>query len=89
MARPPRVNVNFPTILIAADRHETKVVIKDLSASGFRIEHFDDLKAGDVVILRMDKGRTVDARIEWSLGNEAGGQFLDGDPSANLPGIPA
>ncbi|MCW3797166.1 PilZ domain-containing protein [Sphingomonas sp. BN140010] len=79
MSRAPRVDVEFLVMLIAADGHETQVVIRDLSASGFRIEHSDDLQAGDLVTLRLDKGRTVHARIQWSLGNEAGGQFLDRD----------
>ena len=86
MTRALRVNVDQPAILIAADGHETRVVIRDVSAAGFRIEHFDDLKPGDPVTLRLDKGETIAARIQWSLGNEAGGQFLDGSPLANLPG---
>lgn len=83
MARATRINVNMPALLLATDGHQTRVVIRDLSADGFRIEHFDDLRVGDVVELRPDKGRPLRARIQWSLGNEAGGLFLDRDP---LPG---
>ena len=86
MTRALRVNVDEPAILVAADGHEARVVIKDVSATGFRIEHFDDLEPGDVVTFRLGKGETIAARIQWSLGNEAGGQFLDGCPLADLPG---
>jgi len=83
MTRAPRINVNMPALLLATDGHQTRVIIKDLSAEGFRIEHFDDLQPGDLVELHPDKGQALRARIQWSLGNEAGGLFLDPDP---LPG---
>ena len=68
-------------MLVASDGHETSVVIRDVSAAGFRLEHRDDLYPGDRVSLRLDKGQTYEARIEWSLGNEAGGRFLDSEPA--------
>jgi hypothetical protein len=53
------------------------VKVKDISAEGFRIEHEDDLRTGDQVVLRIGKGRELLACIHWALGNEAGGRFID------------
>jgi len=80
MKRAPRVGVEFPAILVAADGHQSKVTVKDVSARGFRLEHFDDLHEGDEVELRLDKGEVLRGRLQWSLGNEAGGVFLDLPP---------
>lgn len=81
MTRAPRVGVEFPAILVAADGHESKVLVKDVSARGFRLEHFDDLREGDEVELRLDKGEVLRGRLQWTLGNEAGGLFLDLPPN--------
>jgi hypothetical protein len=76
MGRETRINVEFRATMIAADGHATAVVIRDVSARGFRIEHSDDLIAGDTVMLRIDKGEELKACIQWCLGREAGGIFL-------------
>lgn len=80
MKRGPRVEVEFAAVLVAADGHQSKVTVKDVSARGFRLEHFDDLHEGDEVELRLDKGEVLRGRLQWSLGNEAGGIFLDPPP---------
>ena len=81
MTRGPRVGVEFPAILVAADGHQSRVTVKDVSARGFRLEHVDDLHEGDEIELRLDKGETLRGRLQWSLGNEAGGLFLDPPPT--------
>ncbi len=81
MQRPPRIRLNNAAKMIAADGHETEVVIVDVSASGFRIEHADDLHEGDRITLVMAKAEKVRATIRWSIGREAGGTF-DEEPSA-------
>lgn len=83
MARGPRVGVEFPAVLVSADGHESKVTVRDVSARGFRLEHFDDLREGDEVTLRLDKGETLKGRLQWTLGNEAGGVFLDPPPEVS------
>lgn len=83
MARGPRVGVEYPAILVAADGHQSRVTVKDVSAQGFRIEHFDDLRQGDEIELRLDKGESLRGRLQWVLGNEAGGLFLDPPPQVS------
>lgn len=83
MTRGPRVGVEYPAILVARDGHQSKVTVKDVTARGFRLEHFDDLHEGDEIELRLEKGETVLARIQWTLGNEAGGLFLDPPPTVD------
>ncbi|GAA4003600.1 PilZ domain-containing protein [Sphingomonas humi] len=73
--RANRIAVNLPAVMIAADGHETSVIIRDLSSAGFRLEHQDDLFVGDLITLVIAKGERVAATVQWSLGNEAGGRF--------------
>jgi hypothetical protein len=70
-------------LMVASDGHCTAITIGDISAKGFRIEHLDDLKAGDDVVIVLPKGERIPARIQWSVGREAGGVFLS-DVSASL-----
>jgi hypothetical protein len=83
MSRAPRVGVEFAAILVASDGHQSRVTVKDVSARGFRLEHFDDLHAGDEIELRFDKGEVLRGQLQWSLGNEAGGVFMDVPPSVD------
>ncbi|WP_114226971.1 MULTISPECIES: PilZ domain-containing protein [Sphingomonas] len=83
MARGPRVGVEYAAVLVSADGHQSKVTVKDVSARGFRLEHFDDLREGDEIELRLDKGETLRGRLQWTLGNEAGGLFLDPPPTVD------
>jgi hypothetical protein len=70
-------------LLVASDGHCTDITVRDISAAGFRIEHSDDLEAGDDVFIILPKGERMPARIQWSVGREAGGVFLS-DVSASL-----
>jgi hypothetical protein len=69
--------VEYHVVLVIADGYECSVKVADISAEGFSIEHEDDLRTGDEVVLRIGKGRELLARIHWALGNEAGGRFVD------------
>ena len=81
MQRPPRIRLESAAKMIAADGHETEVMILDVSAVGFRLEHADDLQAGDRITLVTAKAERIRASIRWSIGKEAGGTF-DEEPMA-------
>jgi hypothetical protein len=75
--RPARTDVNMRATLTTHDGRELNVKIRDLSGSGFRIEHSGELLAGDRVLLQAGRHGAVPAQIRWALGGEAGGQFLE------------
>jgi hypothetical protein len=81
--RSARIGVEYSAILVSSDDHQCKVTVRDVSAAGFRIEHFDDLREGDLIELRLDKGEVLRGRLQWCLGNEAGGIFLDPPPQVD------
>jgi hypothetical protein len=49
--------------MIAADGQRTEVTILDVSASGFRLEHADDLRPGDRITLVTAKTAKIRASI--------------------------
>jgi hypothetical protein len=76
-SRPTRIDINIGALLTTADGHSFAVVIRELSAKGFRLEHDDDLLVGEHVSLKVGSDDAVAAEIKWALGREAGGQFLE------------
>lgn len=78
--RPRRVDVNIEAVLTTSDRHSFKVVVRDLSAGGFRIELDDEVIVGEHVFLKVGPRDALPAVIKWALGREAGGHFLDEVP---------
>ena len=74
--RPHRVDVSYPAVLVASDGHESPVIVRDISANGFRLEVSDELIVGERVELRVGKEEPVTAEIRWARGSEAGGVFL-------------
>ena len=82
MARPgpndraPRVDLRRFAALINSDGIEAPVVILDVSRGGFRVEVGEDLRVGERVTLRVERGDRFPAEIRWTLGREAGGVFL-------------
>lgn len=74
--RAPRIDVQRPAVLVDSDGRETGVLILDVSSGGFRLQVEDDLKIGEFVTLRVERGQEFPAQIRWALGNEAGGVFL-------------
>ena len=77
-ARPPRIDVRRPAVLVDSEGHEGGVTILDVSRGGFRLEVTDAPLVGELVTLRVERGEEFPAQIRWVLGNEAGGVFLDG-----------
>ena len=74
--RATRVEVDFEGVLTAADGYVSRVVVRDLSAEGFRVEVTDDLHVGELVSLQIGKEPAVSCKIKWIRGSEAGGTFL-------------
>jgi hypothetical protein len=81
--RPVRIDVSFDAVVTASDGQRVPAVVRDLSASGFRLEIREELLPGEHIILQVGKGIPLVAQIQWSLGNEAGASFL-GDVDAGL-----
>ena len=75
--RETRISVSYEGVLTTADGHEVTVVVRDVSASGFRIELAEELLEGELVQMRIGKQATIAAEIKWALGGEAGGVFLE------------
>ncbi len=73
--RAPRVDLRKSATLINSDHTEIKVIVLDVSGSGFRLQVTENLKIGEFVTLRVDS-EDVPAQIRWVLGDEAGGAFL-------------
>lgn len=74
--RAPRVDLRRTATLINSDGLEMKVVVLDISASGFRLEVPEAPRIGEYVTLKVERGESFQAQIRWALGTEAGGVFL-------------
>lgn len=61
--------------LRASGEKPFRVEVRDLSVSGFRIESFVDLKAGDRIWLRLPALEARHARVVWVEGYQAGCAF--------------
>jgi hypothetical protein len=83
--RPTRVDVNIEAVLTTCDGHSYTVVIRDLSAKGFRIALDDHVIVGEHVSLKVGSRDAMIGEIKWALGREAGGHFLDGVPDVDNP----
>ena len=75
--RPRRIDTRINAILIDSRGREYRVIVGDLSESGFRLETDEPLDIGEKVWLRVDRGVAIAAEIRWALGREAGGLFLE------------
>ena len=71
-----RIDVRYDAMLVTSDGNEVSVIVKDLSADGFRIDIDEELRVGEQVVLRTRRGSDMPALIVWILGTEAGGRFL-------------
>lgn len=71
----------FRTILIVAklivDGHERFCLIRDASTSGLKIKLFSPLPDHDRLAVELANGRQYQVRCVWSVGENAGLQFLD------------
>ena len=76
-----RIDVRRHATVINSDGAEIDAEILDVSAQGFRIKLDDQLRVGELVVLRVDH-EMLEAEIRWALGGEAGGRFVSPiDPS--------
>jgi hypothetical protein len=75
--RASRAEVNFDGVLTTSDGHTVPVVVKDVSARGFRVQVKEELFPGELVRLAVGKSSPVQAEIRWALGGEAGGVFIE------------
>lgn len=85
--RAPRIAANNQAVLVTAEGDDIPVVIRDVSASGFRLVASETLYVGenifvgDEVLIQPARGKTFRAKIVWALGCEAGGIFLEPPPA--------
>jgi hypothetical protein len=75
--RTTRVAVDIDAALTTSDGHTFKVLVRDLSAQGFRLELDEEVLVGEQVSLQVGSKGVFAAEIIWALGREAGGQFLE------------
>ena len=76
--RAPRQPVFKDATLILPDGARVKAVIKDLTATGARVEYFHQTQLpGAVVIAAALLRLRCNARVVWQTGSAAGLQFLD------------
>lgn len=73
--RPIRIGIRHPTFLVRADGSKTPATITNVSQKGFRLNLPETLTPGEEVVVQGEAG-DVPAQIRWSLGNAAGGIFL-------------
>ena len=64
--------------LINSDGRAFPIYVKDLSRAGFSLEHRgDDLRLGEIVIIRSHRGTEARAEIKWTTEAEAGAVFIE------------
>lgn len=74
--RSPRVDVRRPVVIVDSDGTECLATILDISSGGFRLDLSENLRIGEFITVRVERGGEFPAQIRWALGNEAGGVFL-------------
>ncbi len=64
--------------LINSDGRAFPVYVKNLSRAGFTLEHrAQDLRLGEIVIIRSHHGTEARCEIKWTTEVEAGGVFIE------------
>jgi hypothetical protein len=81
ISRRQRIEVSHEAKLVTSLGAEHDVTITDVSAGGFRLRTDVTMPIGEHVFLRVDRYGDFPAQIRWSLGQDAGGVFLE---SVNL-----
>lgn len=73
-----RIEIRQHATVISEDGRAFSVYVKDLSRAGFRLEHrSQDLRLGEVVTIRSDRGVEARGEIVWTTEAEAGGVFIE------------
>jgi len=75
--RAARITTHCDAVLIEPDGCRIDVVITEVSLDGFRLQSRAELVEREEVQLQVATDRPMRARIQWTCGFEAGGQFLD------------
>ena len=75
--RSPRVQTLIAATLVDSDGGELAVEVINLSSGGFRLRGGEHLMAGEEVRLRVPRYGDFRARLRWTIGNEAGGSFME------------
>lgn len=73
----PRVDMLQPGELVIYDGSSSKIEFLDLSASGFKIRHQEQLMVGDIVTVTSAKGFKALAEVKWVIDQLAGGVFME------------
>ena len=75
--RPPRVDASHDGLAVDSEGRVYPVQIRDLSSAGFKLYTEEPFRIGEYIGLRISKYGEFSAQIRWSLGDQAGGVFLD------------
>ncbi|MBA3526305.1 MAG: PilZ domain-containing protein [Sphingomonas sp.] len=76
--RQRRIEMRQEATLINSDGRDFLVYVKDLSRAGFTLEHrAQDLRLGEIVIIRSHHGTEARCQIKWTTEFEAGGVFIE------------
>ena len=71
-----RITLRQHATVITSDGRIFSVYVKNLSRAGFTLEHrSQDLRLGEAVIIRSDRGVEARGEIRWTTEFEAGGVF--------------
>ena len=78
--RPHRVAISIPALLTTSDNHTFPVIVRDISAQGFRVELSDaeELLVGEQIHLLVEGKEHYSGQVRWVAGREAGAAFLRG-----------
>ena len=83
--RAPRIDLRRPAVLVDSQGVETVVTLLDVSSGGFKVEAKELPRIGDVVVLRVDGSKDIQAQIRWAIDGQAGGVFLTEVDYSALP----
>ena len=75
--RAPRVDATYDGLAVDSAGALYPVQIRDISSAGFKLHTEEPFRIGEYIGLRISKYGEFSAQIRWSLGNQAGGVFLN------------
>ena len=75
--RASRLKIYHDAMLVDSSGRQYAVTVLDISTTGFRAQCDETLKIGEYVALRVPRYGDFQAQIRWSVGDEAGGMFLN------------
>ena len=75
--RAPRIERRHEVIAVDSAGRSFPASVVDISSGGFRIVTDETFRVGEFVTLRVARYGDFPTQILWTLGNEAGGMFLE------------